>query len=131
MALDTGDDEFAFEALAGFFVRVEGHAHELSVFLCLCSLLPLSVFCLEVEFLLRTQVLPPSGHVVLGCEERRRGNGEVSCALCGACRACWLALVVCVCLVLLLLLVQIVFEDGVGEVIVLVLAPERDIALGE
>jgi hypothetical protein len=76
-----------------------------------------------------TQVLSPSGDIVLRRKERCRVNGEVSCALLGTCGGCGLALAIFDCLLFLPL--QIILEDGVGEVLVLFFAPERDIALGE
>jgi hypothetical protein len=49
--------------------------------------------------------------------------------LLGTCGGCGLALAIFDCLLFLPL--QIILEDGVGEVLVLFFAPERDIALGE
>jgi len=129
VALDAGDDELAFEALAGFLVRVDGHVHERPVLILLDLLLPLLVPCHDGILLLRTQIVPPSGDFALGEKERRWALREVSEAWCGwsSCGSFLAGLVLEACFPLLL--PQIILHEGVSNVVSVLFLPERNVPL--
>jgi len=116
MALNTCDDEPALESAALVRVRIEGHGGE-GAFRFGGASRFFGTHLAQDGFLFgRAHAGAPAGNLALGTEERRRVHGELPLA---DCRQFGLLFGGLLFLFLQLLFFEVVFEDGVGEVLIL------------